>query len=541
MSSMTRDPATSPAGGHPLSAIVSLRALLDVTRLIRRGEELSVVFDTIARTMADALGLGAVVINLYRPAWDDFEVASVHGAPEAREALLGTVNSGDTWAPLLDPRFERRGAYHIPAGQLEWHSVMPAWVPPETPNELDPGAWHPEDALFVPFVDANGEIAGIFSVDEPVSRRRPSDGELDVLVAFAEHAALAVQTAQEAVEAARHRDALGRLLEVSTRLTHASSTETLLQAVCDGIASALEFQRVAILLTGEDGDALSPVAWSGWAGDEPALAARYSLSGHGPLLVPRYEVEGCFLAPLEEVAELLPASQKIYRSVMNGVGPRAWRRHSLIVPLYGGAGETFGLIWVEDPADRLLPGGPRLQALRLFADQATTALASAAQLAEMTFLAEHDALTRLPNRRAFMRLLEELVADLRPFALAFVDIDGFKAVNDSHGHAAGDAALVSLAGTLAGSLRQTDQAFRIGGDEFALMLHGADAQAAAAIVRRIAATLAASIDGRLSALRASVGIAVFPDNAADADKLFRLADEAMYAATRSGDRLVFAA
>lgn len=537
---MTPDVRELDERGRPTSTVSSLRALLEVTQLIRRGAELSVVLDTIARTMGEALGLGAVVINLYRPAWDDFEVASVHGSEEARAALLGTTNERDSWRVLLDPRFERAGAFHIPAGELDWASAMPAYVPPVVSGGGDPGAWHPEDALFIPFTDAAGEIVGVFSVDQPVSGRRPTDDDVAVLVAFAEHAALAVQMAQEAADAARHRDALGRLLEVSTSLTHAASTDALLESVCAAVGTALEFERVAILLTGADGDSLSAAAWSGWSGDDPALAP-YTLSALAPLLSPRYEVEGCYLGPCAEIAPLLPAGQKPYRSVMNGAGPRAWRRHYLMVPLYGAAGAVLGLIWVDDPKDRLLPSRHRLQALRLFADQAATALVSAAQLEEMTFLAEHDPLTRLPNRRAFMRCLHEAVAAGRPFALAFADIDGFKSINDSHGHAAGDAALVSLAATVAGTLRPGDRAFRIGGDEFALVLPDVDAEDTAHIVRRVAATMAASIDPRLAALRTSVGVAVFPTDGNDAEELFRGADSAMYAAKRSGEHLAFAA
>ena len=538
---MTTDPVSGPTGGQPLSTIGSLHALLDVTRLIRTGESLQLVLDEIARTIAQALSLGAVVINVYRPAWNDFEVASVHGPQEARKALLGSTNAWDTWAPLLNGRFERRGAYHITAGSFDWQAAMPAYVPPShSPADDDPEAWDPQDALFVPFHDANGEILGIFSVDEPVSGRRPTDAEIDVLVAFAEHAALAVQAAQELAEAKRHRQALEHLLEVSTRLTQASSTRTLLQSVADAIARALEFQRVAILLAEDDGDNLSPAAWSGWSSDDPALTAPYSLSGLAPIFDARFEVEGCYLAPLEAIEGLLPETNHVYRSVMNGTGPRAWRRHSLCVPLSRN-GRDVGVIWVEDPEDRLLPGRERLQALRLFADQATTALASADQLATMTFLAEHDPLTQLPNRRAFIACLEELVADGRSFALAFADVDGFKALNDRYGHAEGDAALASLAAILSGSLRDTDRAFRIGGDEFALVLRGADADQVASIVRRISATLAASIDVRLNSLRASFGVAVYPQHAAGADELCRLADEAMYTAKRSGDELAFAA
>jgi diguanylate cyclase (GGDEF)-like protein len=384
-------------------------------------------------------------------------------------------------------------------------------------------------------------VLGIVSVDEPRSRRRPTDEEIDVLVAFAEHAALAVQAAQELAESRRHRRALEHLLGVSTRLTHSSSTQTLLQSVCDAIATALEFQRVAILLATDDGDSLAPAAWSGWSSDDPALTAPYSVSAFGPIFDPRYEIEGCFLAPLEAVESLVAPGSHVYRSVMNGAGPRAWHRHSLCVPLYRNGRGMVGVIWVEDPEDRLLPGRERLQALRLFADQATTALATADQLAAMTFLAEHDPLTRLPNRRAFMARLEELVALGRPFALAFADVDGFKAVNDKYGHAEGDAALATLATVLSGSLRETDRAFRIGGDEFALVLSNADTRSVSAVVRRISATLAASIDVRLSSLRASFGVAVYPEHAATAAELFRLADEAMYAAKRAGDDLAFAA
>src|SRR5438045_9426148 len=93
-------------------------------------------------------------------------------------------------------------------------------------------------------LSADGEPLGILSVDEPTSRRRPSDEELDVLVALAEHAALAVQAAQESAEAARHRLALERLLGVSSRLTSQPRVDEILRAVCSGVVDALGFQNV---------------------------------------------------------------------------------------------------------------------------------------------------------------------------------------------------------------------------------------------------------------------------------------------------------
>ena len=132
------------------------------------------------------------------------------------------------------------------------------------------------------------------------------------------------------------------------------------------------------------------------------------------------------------------------------------------------------MIWADDPRDRLLPSTELLQALRVFANQATAALDSAARFEEMRFLAEHDPLTRLYNRRAFNHRLRVEAARSRrygkPFALVVLDVDGFKSINDRHGHMAGDSALARVADLLSHELRGPDAAFRIGGDEFALIL-----------------------------------------------------------------------
>ena len=133
----------------------------------------------------------------------------------------------------------------------------------------------------------------------------------------------------------------------------------------------------------------------------------------------------------------------------------------------------------------------------------------------------------------------------RPLVFVVTDLDGFKELNDRHGHAAGDEALIAFANVLAGSLRQPDDAFRIGGDEFAFLLSEATEQDARSVVERVQALLGRQSTGEedrwLGDINASFGFATCPHDASDPTTLFRLADEAQYAAKRSGSGLGFVA
>jgi diguanylate cyclase (GGDEF)-like protein len=160
------------------------------------------------------------------------------------------------------------------------------------------------------------------------------------------------------------------------------------------------------------------------------------------------------------------------------------------------------------------------------------------RVAELEQLADTDTLTPLPNRRRFVRELERVVALASrhgtPAALLYIDIDSLKAINDEHGHGVGDAALVHVATLLAGLVRSSDLAARIGGDEFALILDHLDHNSAIEAAERIARVIAESrleVDGKAVALEASIGTAmILPgDSAEDAMKR---ADRNMYLAKR---------
>jgi diguanylate cyclase (GGDEF)-like protein/PAS domain S-box-containing protein len=166
------------------------------------------------------------------------------------------------------------------------------------------------------------------------------------------------------------------------------------------------------------------------------------------------------------------------------------------------------------------------------------------QQARLEQRSSHDTLTGLPNRMLLQDRLAHAVVDGmhigQTLAVAFLDLDGFKAVNDTHGHATGDQVLVHVANQLALTLRDSDMLARLGGDEFVAVLPDVrDRAALAPLMARILAACNAPLlhDGVALALSASVGVAFFDKDAAQPeapDALLRRADQAMYAAKRAG-------
>lgn len=155
--------------------------------------------------------------------------------------------------------------------------------------------------------------------------------------------------------------------------------------------------------------------------------------------------------------------------------------------------------------------------------------------------ANYDVLTGLPNRALFLDRLNQAVRqsrrDGKRFALLFLDLDGFKTVNDTLGHAAGDILLQQTAHRLTDCMRASDTVSRLAGDEFTCILpgvHGREdvAMVAGKILEHLAEPF--NLDGRYAEVRASIGIALFPDNASDTAELIRMADTAMYSVKRRG-------
>ena len=212
-------------------------------------------------------------------------------------------------------------------------------------------------------------------------------------------------------------------------------------------------------------------------------------------------------------------------------------------------GYWYGEIWNRRKNGEVFPEMLTISAVRdaLGATQHYLAMFSdismlKAQQAQLEYVAHYDALTRLPNRVLLADRLQQAMAQASRrqtrLVVAYLDLDGFKEVNDAHGHEVGDQLLIALASRLAETLREVDTLARMGGDEFVAVLPDQlEAGTSVPMLNRLlsAAAQPVRVGNCVHQLSASVGVAIYPQNdEVDADQLLRQADQAMYQAKLAG-------
>lgn len=244
----------------------------------------------------------------------------------------------------------------------------------------------------------------------------------------------------------------------------------------------------------------------------------------------------------EIISALLTQAGRVLRCPSVHLGDEPSGEGELSVELPAAAGASAR--WLV--AAPRLTGGPfspeDRRALDALAAIAAESLQRAALVGELAHLARHDPLTGLANRTVFRSRVAAALLDRRaggPPAVLFCDLDGFKAVNDTLGHAAGDALLVAIAARFSGCIRSAELVARLGGDEFAVLLPAADRETALKVADRLlsAAAQSLTVAGRRVQISASVGVALPADLATaaeDPDGLLRAADVAMYEAKTGG-------
>jgi diguanylate cyclase (GGDEF)-like protein len=205
-------------------------------------------------------------------------------------------------------------------------------------------------------------------------------------------------------------------------------------------------------------------------------------------------------------------------------------------------GEVQWLLTLSSTEPRRVPFGPDdLQYVEFLVDAFARIVRRRDSDAHIKALAFSDTLTSLPNRAALFERLDEALAAAerhrRRCAVMFLDVDGFKAVNDTVGHHAGDKVLAEMAQRLRGTLRREEYIGRLGGDEFAIILPQVTArEEIEQVAQRIGQVLAFPfvVDHYRFALSASIGVAIYPNDAATRDELLACADAAMYSAKEAG-------
>jgi diguanylate cyclase (GGDEF)-like protein len=198
-------------------------------------------------------------------------------------------------------------------------------------------------------------------------------------------------------------------------------------------------------------------------------------------------------------------------------------------------GQVIGSVLVA--REKAIPRRDRAE-LRDSVVQAAPILATQRNLALAEQRAASDALTGLPNRRSAEETLHRMAAHagraLTPLAAILLDLDHFKRINDLHGHDQGDEALAVVGQVLTGSLRASDFAARYGGEEFLVLLPDTNRAGAMALAEKLRNAIERAAVPGIGGVSASLGVAVFPDDAVETDQLLRKADRALYVAKARG-------
>lgn len=354
--------------------------------------------------------------------------------------------------------------------------------------------------------------------------------ERELLEIYASYAATVLDTAT-ALEDSRRQYAHSRaLLELSQAIAVAGRSDEVAAQLVNAVPKVVDCDRVSVFLWHPEEAVLTCGAMSGLAGDalERVRGLRIHLDDTSTL---RSLIDGD------------PAPRFFDRDTVDEFVAGMMREQgsiALIVAPIVAHGHFYGVLTtsVDDRPERLRPTPDLLDRLAGVAAQAATALDNARLIETMAHQAVTDNLTGLLGHRAFQEALSGAVDhDGAEFTLATIDIDDFKRVNDSFGHPVGDQALCRVADALRSAVREEDVVFRVGGEEFAVLIPGLSSTAALPVAERLRAAVAATAFD--TPLRISVGLAAWPADAGDRDELLRRADEALYSAKRAGkDRTV---
>lgn len=355
-----------------------------------------------------------------------------------------------------------------------------------------------------------------------------ADGDRRLLRAYARHAAALLAHVAALEQAADDRDTAHALLDLARELAGASTVAEVGRRLAESVPRVVGADAASLWLWDDDSNELVLSHWADPSGEEFT----------GPHRLPATEfadVRG-FIDHMGPYVVDFDTADAATRSLLAPGG----LRHGVAVPIQL-HGAFAGIV-----AAGFRRGLPDQQVMfaRLggLADHAAVALQSVQLLERISHQAMHDNLTGLANRQKLEEYGKHALAHARQdgtrVALLFIDLDHFKHVNDSLGHAAGDELIKAVADRIASATRPTDVLARLGGDEFLLMLPNVgDSNAAVAAANRVVQSLNEPFVlacGEQFEISCSIGVACYPDHGVDYSSLVKVADVAMYVAKAKG-------
>lgn len=339
-----------------------------------------------------------------------------------------------------------------------------------------------------------------------------------------------------AVKREQHLRASERILRLERSVLELIATgdslEEVLLQLCNTVESLVPGASAAILLPDESGRRLHIKSAPNLPGHFLQRREGLGLTAEGTTCAQAYLSRGLTICP--DIHQ--DNNWNHWRDQAQRYGIAAcWAQ-----PIIAAYDEVIG-VFACYPHNPAVPDDTQRQLLQRMAHLAAIAMERHKRIERIRFLAMHDPLTGLPNRSL---LNEHLGRNLRrahregnQFALMFIDLDGFKQINDLHGHDAGDDLLSVLSGRITEQLRGTDTCARIGGDEFVVMLETVTTtEASEQVAEKLLECLSRPVKrGQLQLqVSASIGIALYPQDGSSADALLTRADDAMYRAKALG-------
>ncbi len=392
---------------------------------------------------------------------------------------------------------------------------------PGTEDDLD------ESLLLAPMVYEDEAIGVI--VLAKLGLNQFSSDDLRLLEIYASIAAQAMANADSTERLRAQSEALTRqlnsqreLLRVTESILSTLDTQALLEEIAERLDSLVQVDNICVDLHDQRAGLLRPLFARGVQAQEYLAVTIPDDQGIGGYVLKTGEAQ--------LVQDQLTDSRVIH---FDSTGPEAG---AMIVAPLRGADRIRGVLTIERLGENARFDVEEFELVKLFAAHVSIALQNAETHRAVELRAETDALTGLWNHGALIQHIDRLVEQGGRFAMLMVDLDYFKRYNDRFGHQAGNVMLQQIANQLRSACRDSDQVFRYGGDEFALLLPNTTFVGARTVAEKVQAALRTINDpsDMPVELTCSIGMAVYPKDGEDGQQIILAADRACYASKRAG-------